>query len=63
MAEGTKDASVDVQMVATVKATHKILAVDPDTGMFVGMTPEQLHASEGGLGSSDPETDDDFFDI
>ena len=42
MAEGTKNLATDAQRVAQVKSNHKIMAIDPDTGMMVFMEPGQL---------------------
>lgn len=61
MAEGTKDASTDMQMAAGLKPGHKIMAVDPDTGLFVGLTPEQLGSGENGSSLTPIFTDDSLY--
>jgi hypothetical protein len=62
--EGTKNAATDMQMAAQVKPGHALVAVDPDTGMFVGITPEQLGGGSGGGGGSNiPTSSDETFII
>ena len=61
MAEGTKDLSTNMQQAAGIKTDHQFLALDPDTGMVVGVKPEQLPGSVSL--ASIPTSSDDTFDI
>lgn len=53
MAEGTKNLATDAQRVSEVKADHKIMALDPETGMMVFIEPGQLGEATGSNFNSD----------
>lgn len=58
MAEGTKDLSQDMQAAAQIKAGHQFLAIDPDTGMVVGVTTDKF-AEAIIVGNDEPTPSDD----